>query len=41
MLRFLFVQAMQPYLRHMHTWAFTTHVRCLLLLLAAVAYCYC
>lgn len=26
MLRFLFVQAMQPYLRHMHVWAFTTHV---------------
>ncbi|KAI7838596.1 hypothetical protein COHA_007604 [Chlorella ohadii] len=24
-LRFLFVQAMQPYLRHMHVWAFTTH----------------
>jgi hypothetical protein len=26
MLRFLFVQAMQPYLRHMHAWAFTAHV---------------
>lgn len=27
MLRFLFVQAIQPYLRHMHAWAFTPHVR--------------
>lgn len=26
MLRLLFVQAMQPYLRHMHVWAFTTRV---------------
>ncbi|KAL4440506.1 hypothetical protein ABPG75_003507 [Micractinium tetrahymenae] len=25
MLRFLFVQALQPYLRHLHSWAFTTH----------------
>ncbi|PSC71851.1 phosphatase 2C 22 [Micractinium conductrix] len=25
MLRFLFLQALQPYLRHLHAWAYTTH----------------